>query len=314
MSGTVRSIVVGVAVLDGVDSVLPAAIRLAARTGASLHVVHAFEVAGYALARWSGEGGAGGDTLRLYQDGLQARLESQVRALAPACRVFCEAVHGPADRVLARAAERVGADLLIVGATRRGALARAILGTTAQRVLHRAGCPVLVVRPPLTGPVRRVLLATDLSELGEAVHEAGLDVVQAAFGADAPELRALHVGWDDLTLPPELRGGHGPGEAARGLDAFLDGRLPRGRPVEPRVRFGDPAREIVSEAAAWDADLIVVGTHGRTGAARILLGSVAEGALRSALCSVLVIPRQAVAGEAARLPSREARESMRAVS
>src|SRR5690606_39535490 len=61
-------------------------------------------------------------------------------------------------------AEEVGADLIVVGATRRGTLARTILGTTAQRVVRAARVPVLVNRRPGHSPMRRVLLTTDLSE------------------------------------------------------------------------------------------------------------------------------------------------------
>lgn len=74
------------------------------------------------------------------------------------------------------------------------------------------------------------------------------------------------------------------------------------------MRLGDPAREIAAEAREWDADLLVLGTHARSGAARVLLGSVAEGALRSARCSVLVVP----AAESARLPALEARAALAA--
>jgi nucleotide-binding universal stress UspA family protein len=64
-----------------------------------------------------------------------------------------------------------------------------------------------------------------------------------------------------------------------------DGRVPAAC-----VRFGDPAEAVVHEARTWSADLLVLGTHGRRGAARLLLGSVAETVLRHAPCSVLVVP------------------------
>lgn len=61
----------------------------------------------------------------------------------------------------------------------------------------------------------------------------------------------------------------------------------------PRVEFhevsGDPAIEIVKQAAAVEADLIVLGTHGRTGIKRLLLGSVAENVVRTASCPVFVV-------------------------
>jgi nucleotide-binding universal stress UspA family protein len=58
--------------------------------------------------------------------------------------------------------------------------------------------------------------------------------------------------------------------------------------IEPRVDFGPPAERIVAEARARDAELIVVGTHGREGLSHFLLGSVADEVMRKASCSVLV--------------------------
>lgn len=311
MSRSIRTLVVGVATLREPDPVLGAALALAARTGAALHVVHAFEVAGYELRRYREMGYADRDSERWFAGGLQSRLEGQVRALAGWGRVFCEAVPGSPDRVLAAAAERLDADLVVVGSTRRGPLARTLLGTTAQHVLPRVRRPVLIVHPPLRSPVARVLLTTDLSELSEVVHEAGVELVDSLFRGDAPELRSLLVSRHEHPLPPGMHGAHGE-TPAPALQRFLAMRGPRPRPVEPRVRVGDPAREIAAEAREWDAGLLVLGTHARTGAARVLLGSVAEGALRSARCSVLVVPAAAVAAESARLPSLEARAALAA--
>jgi nucleotide-binding universal stress UspA family protein len=62
-----------------------------------------------------------------------------------------------------------------------------------------------------------------------------------------------------------------------------------GLSIESRVRQGDPRTEIVAEATDWSADLIIVGSHGRTGMKRWLLGSVAEHVVRHASCSVEVV-------------------------
>jgi nucleotide-binding universal stress UspA family protein len=103
-------------------------------------------------------------------------------------------------------------------------------------------------------------------------------------------MRCLHVVQFDPLLPPPL-----PDEAAETLarealerclaDAGLEPDT-----VEPRVRIGDAAREIAYEAAEWDADLLVVGTHARTGPEEHPVGRVAIGTVRGAACNVLAIP------------------------
>jgi nucleotide-binding universal stress UspA family protein len=62
-----------------------------------------------------------------------------------------------------------------------------------------------------------------------------------------------------------------------------------GRTADAKVRVGDAAAEIVEEASAWDADLIVVGSRGMTGLSRLLLGSVARNVLQASSASVLVV-------------------------
>jgi nucleotide-binding universal stress UspA family protein len=64
-----------------------------------------------------------------------------------------------------------------------------------------------------------------------------------------------------------------------------------GVPIETVGRTGDPATTIVDEAREWKADLIVMGSHGRTGLAKLLLGSVAKAVVANAPCSVEVVRR-----------------------
>lgn len=83
-------------------------------------------------------------------------------------------------------------------------------------------------------------------------------------------------------------------EAGRGRDYWQD-QLEQVRPLDPRIPVnhvfleGDPASEIVSYGRDAGMDLIVMGTHGRTGLERLLMGSVAEKVMRDASCSVLVV-------------------------
>ncbi len=270
-----RTIVAGVASLDAPDPLLPHAAETARALGAALHLVHAFEV-------------PEGDRDR-HAAGLRARLEARLRADAPGAEAACHVVEGAATDCLPEVARAVGAELLVVGATRTNRIWRHFLGTTAEGVVRRSEVPVLVLRsPPGRGP-RRVLLAADLSAAGVEVHERGLDVAGALCAGCGPELRSLRV-VEDGAAPAALPRAAREAAAQRELDAFVRGRRPRARGVQCKVRVGAAADEILAEASEWGAELVVVGTGGRAGAGRFHLGSTAGAALRGAPCSVLAVP------------------------
>jgi nucleotide-binding universal stress UspA family protein len=94
------------------------------------------------------------------------------------------------------------------------------------------------------------------------------------------------------------------------------GKLAQVRPADHRVKVehrllnGDPAEEILKIAKAEQADLIVLGTHGSTGLARLLLGSVAESVLRGADCPVLTIKTPRVDNSAPANPNVNAAASL----
>jgi nucleotide-binding universal stress UspA family protein len=284
----IQKLVAGVGSLRERDAVLPAAAALAMRAGLPLEVVHAFDVSDPFVDTYLHTTTIPGDPLRHYAEGLQARLEGQVGGLAGTGEVHCRAVAGAAPAVLHDAT--CGGDcLLVVGPARRGRTGAALLGTTAQRVLHGATTPVLVLHDELP-PCPRVLFCVDLRSPGAAARmvEEGIAVL-AALCPEPPQARLLLVVGMEMDLP--IPGLHDrlAGHARERLDRF-SAELPAGVRVEPRIRTGAPAREAVAEAAGWPADVIVVGSHGRSGAARAILGSVAEAVVRDAHCSVLVIP------------------------
>lgn len=295
----IHTLVFGLAELREGDPQLTEALRTAERLGATLHVVHAFQLPDPMTDSFGGMIGLGPQEITTYREAQRERVEAFVRGAGATGggKVVCHAEPGPADRVLLAVAARVKADLLLVGATRRGTLARTILGTTAQRVVRGAHVPLLVMREPITPPEGRsprVLLTTDLSPLSAAVQEMGLDTV-AALWDEVPEMRALLVVWHEAGLSSIVSAERLREAATAELGAYLAERRPRGRPVEAAVAVGDPAKEIVREAAEWGADMLVLGTHGRSGTSRLLLGSVAESVLRTVLGNVLVIPASCVA-------------------
>jgi nucleotide-binding universal stress UspA family protein len=298
----IRTIVAGIAELTEEDPVLVSAIRLAERTGATLHLVHAFELPDLMWDAYARMGYMDGEALQQYSDSLQARLESCAGALSGVAKMTCHAMAGPSALMIEELSRRESGDLVVVGATRHGAVMRMFLGTTAHRVLRSSPAPVLVLRTGLPSRLERVLLTTDLSSFSAGIHEAALDVLETAFEGDAPEVKSLLVVWPGADLTPPIRHELLESITNEVLTSFLEERRDRGRVVEGLIRYGDPAKEIVAYAEQWKADLLVVGTHARPAPKRWILGSVAEAAVRSTPVNVLVIP--AIMEEKRTLPVR----------
>lgn len=287
MAGPLRKIVVGVASFDGADPVLAPAAGLARRVGAVLHVAYAFDLPAPVQSAYARAVLPDPDFLERYRRETCARLEAAVREAVPGVEVVCHVVQGTAPVTLTRLAREEKADLLIVGATRRSRIWRYFLGTTAEGVVRRTPVPVLVLRAP-GAEIHRVLLTTDLSASSAAVHERGVDLLDAIVDRP-PELRSLLV-VQDVPVSPVLRRDALEQVAQQEVDRFVRERRPRGRGVQVRTRIGNVADEVLFEAAEWRADLVVLGTHGDGGGEGATLGSVAGGVLRGATCNVLAIP------------------------
>jgi nucleotide-binding universal stress UspA family protein len=137
-------------------------------------------------------------------------------------------------------------------------------------------------------PIRTILHATDFSpRSGLAFHLA------CALARDYnARLLLVHVKQPPVMVYGDL--GAIPAEP-EGYDEVLKRQLQDLRPADPKVAVerllvvGDPADEITRLAREHHCDLIIVGTHGRTGLSRLLLGSVAELILRKAPCPVLTV-------------------------
>jgi universal stress protein E len=290
MPTSIDRIVVGVASVSEPDPLLVPAIELAEAIGATVHFVYAYNLPDPFLQAYARDGYLGDHFGEHHRENLRAQLELQVRAISASEAVRCHAEMGSASDVLCDSADELGADLVIVGATRSGRFLHTLLGSTAERVVRGSHAPVLVLREPLRRPIGQILFTGDLSDFSVAVHESGLDLVERLFPGDAPRIRSLLVVWHDVVYPSPI--GHADMRelAEAELTQFLSSRLTSQRHVEGCVRVGNPATEITAEATSWPADLLVLGTHGRTGSARFLLGSVAEKAIRGSRGNVLIIP------------------------
>ena len=180
-------------------------------------------------------------------------------------------------------ARRVGAGLVVVGS-----------GHTAQRVARASDGLLLVARESPAGGA--VLGATDFSD-------PSLPAIQMAAAEAArrgTRLRLVHCLDVDSTAYLAPMGALGvvgaapfPESAVTQLEADARARLEAAAPeaaAEALVLRQSPTHGILEAAAATPTSLVVVGTHGRSGLARLALGSVAENVMRDAPCSVLVVP------------------------
>lgn len=199
---------------------------------------------------------------------------------------------GAAAQRLARAAQRLRADLIVVGAHGRHALLDAVLGTTAQRVLRLARQPVLIVRTHSRAPYEEVLLPCDESPSAEAA----VRLAQIAFPrarcillnvANAPFEGMLAVGGADRhDLARYRRETRHRAEARLRALAAGTGLAERS---SIRVVRGYVPGQVLRLAKDLQHGLIVMGAYGRSPLAALLLGSVSAHVAAEAPCDVLLV-------------------------
>ncbi len=230
------------------------------------------------------------------------RLEEWFKAVVPAelrrfLAVELKVKVGEATPGIAWAAQRSGADLILMATHGHTGLAHLLMGSVTEAVLRTVPIPVLALRlgqgdRPLT-TVQRILWATDLSPVSEGAWRYALTLADVL----AAELILLHVvrptelaGVADHLVPP-------PAAWTEGYLTPLEEELGRrqqavealGLRARRKVLVGVPAEVIVAEAQTEPVDLVVMGTHGRTGLTHVLLGSVAAAVIRKAPCPVLAV-------------------------
>jgi universal stress protein E len=285
MSKTLKTIVIGTSLTSASDGVVRTGIALARTTGASLRLVHAY-------TPHFGTPEMGQDALWMEEQmkGLKELIDEQARrtglsALPGFSPSQVSLVLGAPHREIVDLAQGVQADLVVVGAAES---THGLLGSTAERVIRKAPCPVLVVRSETAFPPTRVEIPVDLSPISADAFRQGLAFLAQA-GAPLAGTEALFV-----LNPLEVAGSFQftPEQierfASEELHRFLEAN--GGGSTKARVRSGFPREEILAALAERQADLAVLGTHGRGGFERLMLGSIAAGVLRAANCNLLIVP------------------------
>ena len=202
-----------------------------------------------------------------------------------------------AHREILLQAERLHADLIVLGTHGGSGFERFFLGSTAEKVLRKAACPVMTVPPrtpdvPATAavPFTHIVCATDFSETSKATVDYALSLAQESKAA----LTLTHVIdtypiYVDFAPPAAIDVPAWTEQAETRLRALVPEAARSTGLVDVEVRTGAPYREIVALAAERKADLIVLGIRGTRAIDRFFFGSTAHHVVRGATCAVMTL-------------------------
>lgn len=200
-------------------------------------------------------------------------------------KTMCEI--GEPHECIVEQAEAEDADLIVMGAKGLSFVTQALLGSVTRRVIGFTTRDVLVVPPEAPVGWGKVLLATDASEKGAAAADRALELAQTY----SSELMVVAV----REVPGQIFGEEATvvAEVKDKLPEHIEAVTKAAQSLKIRVKGqileGTPYSNIVNCAQQEKAELIVMGSHGRTGLTRLLMGSVTERVIGHAPCPVLVV-------------------------
>ena len=286
------SIIVGVEETDRSEDAIAFARRLREASGAQITLASAFPYDNHPSRMAHG---AYRDYLR---GDAQATLDRMAKGLKGVEHVVTVAIADTSPaRALQELAERDGAALVVLGSSHRGTLGRVLAGTTAERLLHGAPCPVAVVpfgfRTRADAPIKTIAVGHDGSAEAEEALSAAVTTAQA-LGA---ELRVVCV-YSAVEYPTvSVLGAPGyvrpPQDLRRFAQETLNAAVAAVRErVETESVFvsGDAVSDLVEQSKR--ADLLFLGSRGYGPHRAVLLGSVSGRVVREAECPVIVVPRK----------------------
>jgi nucleotide-binding universal stress UspA family protein len=206
----------------------------------------------------------------------------------------------PSEEVIT-AAWAEDSDLIIVGTRGKTGLAHVLLGSTAERVIRGAPCPVMTVRTELAdaeddgAPSRpvtleRILVPVDFSDCSLDALAYAVVVAQQAQAS----LMLLHV-LEPVSYGLDFTFGQSRTREeereiwTKRLEGLVSSHQQPHMHMESQLRGGVPADSILDAVQSVSCDLIIMGTHGRRGVSHVISGSVAETVLRKARCPVIAV-------------------------
>jgi nucleotide-binding universal stress UspA family protein len=236
----------------------------------------------------------------------QQHLADIVRDLAAnvsGVKIESEVIVGHVKETVIQAAESWLADLIIVGSHGKEQMDLLRLGTVSQSLLHHAPCPVLIAKQSVSGTIAakeefNVLVPVDQSEYSEAALEwvlkqqwkkkVNVELLTVLPSMDQhynsevdPDVAALMLAEYNKYKEENLN-------MLRGWAGKIQNKI-AGSIVKCDVLEGDARETILAAEKRWPADLIIMGSHGRSGISRFLLGSISQGVSLHCQCSVEIV-------------------------
>ena len=269
------------------------AVLLASSHGARIELVHALLVPNRATDFVPSPP----DFTEALQEAASGKLNEAAEAIrAKGVEVDSHLRLGVPSQVLLQTADDKEVDTIVVGTRGLTGIRHLLLGSTAERVVQHATCPVLTVHPGDADhhrEIRTVLVSTDFSHDSETSIAAALRLLGPQPEAKLVLLHVYHLPYEYTaygTIPTSLdyfKDVEGAAEERLNEMARVLGR--EGLTVDTVAKEGYPPDTIIDQADEVGADLIALGTHGRTGLAHLLLGSTAERVVQHARCPVLTV-------------------------
>lgn len=222
---------------------------------------------------------------------LNATREQLLRLAGADCDWPVSAEFGEPSQAISDAAEMRSARLIIVGHGHHSSAQRLLGGDHVLQALQLGDTPVFAAAPQLMILPRRVVIATDFSDLSAYAAQVALSFVASDASIYLvnvmPDVEATGGGWEHDWAESYRRG------LADAFNTAKNALHREALTIEPVTLTGNAGEETIRFAAASNADLIVCGTHGHGFLRRLILGSVATKLIRNAPCSVLCVPGSA---------------------
>lgn len=185
------------------------------------------------------------------------------------------------------AAEAEKCDLIVMGRSGMSSIERSLMGSVTAKVIGHFKGRALVVPPGASVGWNRILVATDGSPYSDAALDEAINYAKS-YGSNLNIVNGVYTNDEFLANAPDVVEKM-VGKAKQTLEAAQKRAEGQGITADVYVREGEPYQVIVNLADELKVDTIVMGSHGRTGLKRILMGSVASRVIGFANCPVMVV-------------------------